>query len=74
MGFISDLNSKESTCKVGDPSSILGLGIYPGRKEWLPPLVSAQPCPAPHPIKACPSNPGTCYVELSSIKFLKQPV
>lgn len=38
----------------------------------LYPLVSALPCP--HPIKSSPSNPGTCDVELSSIKFLKQSV
>ena len=38
----------------------------------LYPLVSALPCP--HPIKSSLSNPGTCDVELSSIKFLKQSV
>lgn len=39
----------------------------------LYPSVSALPCPAPS-LKACFRDHGTCDVELSSIKFLKQPV
>ena len=74
MGFLSDMDSKESICKAGDPGSNPCVRNIPWIREWLPPLVSAQPCPAPHSIKTGPSNPGTCYVELSSVKFLKQPV
>ena len=36
LGFPGGLDSKESTCNVGDLSSIPGFGKMPWRREWLP--------------------------------------
>ena len=39
-GFPGGSDSKESTCRAGDQSSIPGLGGCPGEgKEWQPTLV-----------------------------------
>ena len=36
VGFPGALDSKESACNAGDPSSIPALGRSPWRREWLP--------------------------------------
>ena len=36
FGFPGGSDSKESTCNVGDPSSIRGPGKSPWRREWQP--------------------------------------
>ena len=36
FGFPGGSDSKESTCNVGDPSSIHGPGKSPWRREWQP--------------------------------------
>ena len=36
LGFLGDLDGKESACNVGDPGSISGLGRSPGERNGNP--------------------------------------